>query len=89
MQQKQRLTKLDKFKEKKVSCLVATDVAARGVDIPKIQNVVHYQVPENIDTYIHRSGRTARINQEGRAYVLIGPQDMSRYSILCKELKKD
>ena len=41
---------------------MATDVAARGVDIPKVQNVIHYQVPENIDTYVHRSGRTARIN---------------------------
>ncbi len=88
MQQKQRLHKLDKFKNRKVTVMVATDVAARGVDIPRVQNVVHYQVPENIDTYVHRSGRTARINQPGKAYVLIGPKDMGRYSIMCKELKK-
>lgn len=80
--------KLDKFTQGKVSVLVATDVAARGVDIPKVQHVIHYQVPENIDTYVHRSGRTARINQPGKAYVLIGPKDMGRYSIMCKELKK-
>ena len=69
--------------------LVATDVAARGVDVPKIQNVIHYQVPENIDTYVHRSGRTARLNESGKAYVLIGPKDQQRYSILCKELQKE
>ena len=65
MQQRQRLKKLDKFKSRKVNILVCTDVAARGLDIPLVENVVHYQIPKNIDTYIHRSGRTARIGHEG------------------------
>lgn len=53
--------------------MVCTDIAARGLDLPKIKNVVHYQVPIDIDTYVHRSGRTARIGEEGISYVLIGP----------------
>lgn len=65
MQQRQRLKKLDKFKSRKVNILVCTDVAARGLDIPLVENVVHYQIPTSIDTYIHRSGRTARIGHEG------------------------
>ncbi|KRX07546.1 P-loop containing nucleoside triphosphate hydrolase [Pseudocohnilembus persalinus] len=88
MQQRQRLKKLDKFKERKSNILVCTDVAARGLDIPSVENVIHYQVPMDIDTYVHRSGRTARIGQEGTSYVFIGPQDGKRYNQLCKQLNK-
>lgn len=73
MQQRQRLKKLEQFVQKKINILVCTDVAARGLDIPKVNNVIHYQVPMDIDTYVHRSGRTARIGQDGVSYVLIGP----------------
>ncbi len=65
MQQKQRLQKLDKFKKSNdFNILIATDVAARGLDFD-ITHVVQYGVPINGDTYVHRAGRTARANREG------------------------
>ncbi len=51
-----------------------------------VQNVIHYQIPFDIDTYIHRSGRTARIGETGTAYALIGASDMDRYKKLCAQL---
>lgn len=83
MQQRQRLRKLDKFKEGSVRILVCTDVASRGLDIPFVKNVVHYQIPNDIDTYVHRSGRTARIGREGTAFVFVGPKDHQKYIKLC------
>lgn len=87
-QQKQRLKKLDQFKANQKNILVCTDIASRGLDIPQVKNVIHYQVPFDIDTYIHRSGRTARIGQDGVAYVLIGPKDHHQYLKLCQQLNK-
>ena len=88
MQQRQRLKKLDKFKNDEVNIIVCTDLAARGLDIPNVKNVIHYQIPFDIDTYIHRSGRTARIGAVGTAYTLIGPKDHKNYLKLCEELKR-
>ena len=50
---------------RKIKILVCTDVAARGLDIPDVNNVIHYQIPYNADTFVHRCGRTARIGKEG------------------------
>lgn len=55
--------------------LIATDLAARGLDIEKITNIVHYHQPLTPETYTHRNGRTARVNTEGDIYVLIGPDE--------------
>lgn len=55
---------IDKLSEESV-ILVCTDVAARGLDIPNVQNVIHYQCPFNAEIYVHRSGRTARIGRSG------------------------
>jgi superfamily II DNA/RNA helicase len=74
MQQRQRLKNLDRFKQTvnrieagspqlETAILVCTDVAARGLDIPYVSNIVHYQCPFNGETYVHRSGRTARIGR--------------------------
>merc|ERR1719430_2046443 len=60
LHQKQRLKNLDRFTSSSSGLLIATDVAARGLDIPNIQHVVHYQVPRTSEGYVHRSGRTAR-----------------------------
>ncbi|KAL4508501.1 hypothetical protein ABPG72_003805 [Tetrahymena utriculariae] len=89
MQQRQRLKKLDQFKSGQYKILVSTDVAARGLDIPSVQNVIHYQVPLDIDTYIHRSGRTARIGKAGICYTLIGPKDGQRFQKIIKQLDKE
>lgn len=64
MIQKQRLTKLEKFKKSKDIVLISTDVAARGLDF-EITHVIQYSVPVNGDTYVHRVGRTARANKSG------------------------
>ena len=55
--------------------LVCTDVAARGLDIPYVQRVLHYQCPFNAEVYIHRCGRTARIGREGEVLALLSPED--------------
>ena len=78
MQQRARLKYLDRFKKGgggggKTSILVATDVAARGIDIKGVDLVVHYQVPMSADTYVHRSGRTGRANAEGASVMLVTP----------------
>lgn len=85
MMQKQRLRSLEQFqkncetagKQNKSSVLIASDVAARGLDIPDIQHVVHYHIPRTADTYIHRSGRTARAGKEGVALALCSPKEAS------------
>ncbi|XP_003380886.1 ATP-dependent RNA helicase DDX24 [Trichinella spiralis] len=68
--------------------LVATDVAARGLDIKNVQHVVHYQVPRTAETYIHRSGRTARLNQRGLSLMLVDKQDVNNFRRVCKTLKR-
>ncbi|RHZ05015.1 hypothetical protein DYB31_002392 [Aphanomyces astaci] len=65
MQQKQRLKKLDQFRAHEKGILIATDVAARGLDIPSVDYVVHYHIPRSAETFVHRSGRTARASKHG------------------------
>jgi len=61
---------------------LATDVAARGLDIPEVHHVVHYQLPRTVDTYIHRSGRTGRAGKSGIVLQLVAPEE----KVLQKEL---
>ncbi|GMM39040.1 putative ATP-dependent RNA helicase [Saccharomycopsis crataegensis] len=84
MLQKQRLKNLENFQKSCVSedkkqtvVLLATDVAARGLDIPNIDHVVHYHLPRSADLYIHRSGRTGRAGSEGVSIMLCSPQEVS------------
>lgn len=81
--QGERVAALDAFRNNKVRILVATDVAARGLDIPQIAHVIHYGVPENAEDYVHRSGRTARYFGTGITS-LIGTW-MAKASILAIE----
>jgi len=55
--------------------LIATDVAARGLDIPSVEHVIHYQLPRSADVYVHRNGRTARAKREGFSVQLVGPEE--------------
>ena len=79
MQQRARLKALDRFKGNKASALIATDVAARGLDIKGVELVVHYQVPRQADAYVHRCGRTGRANLSGVSVALVTPKERSRY----------
>ena len=75
LSQGQRDWVMDKFKSKKVKLLVATDVAARGIDVDSITHVFHYNIPEDIDFYTHRSGRTGRAGNKGVSLILAHPKD--------------
>ncbi|CAO3636440.1 unnamed protein product [Mucor hiemalis] len=88
MQQKQRLKNLEKFKTNPKAVLVASDVAARGLDIPLVDHVIHYQLPRSGEIYVHRSGRTARANRDGISLLLCGPDETRIYNKLCQTLRK-
>ena len=86
-QQRQRLKFLDQFIKNEQGLLIATDVAARGLDIPKVKNIIHFQLPVDPKIYIHRSGRTARAKQEGVSFILEGPEDFRNYKKISQVLK--
>lgn len=86
MIQKQRLKNIDRFKANPLGLLIATDVAARGLDIPLVQHVLHYQTPKTTENYVHRSGRTARANNEGLAVLLMEPSEVKYYTKLYQDL---
>ncbi|WVF66002.1 hypothetical protein IAT40_000740 [Kwoniella sp. CBS 6097] len=86
LQQKQRLKNLDRFKSSKNGILIATDVAARGLDIPQVDHVIHFNLPRTADAYIHRSGRTARAKNEGFALQLCAPEEKGMQRALMKSL---
>lgn len=88
LHQKQRLKNLDRFAGNGNGLLIATDVAARGLDIPNIQHVVHYQVPRTSESYVHRSGRTARASNTGLSVLLIEPAELYLYKKLCVTLNR-
>lgn len=69
--QNQRLKALNEFKSGKVRVLLATDVAARGLDISEVSHVINYQAPRTLDAYIHRIGRTGRAGKSGKAYTFV------------------
>lgn len=71
MNQSQRLNTLRKFKEGNLEFLVATDVAARGIDVENVTHVINYDLPQDIESYVHRIGRTGRAKKKGIAYTLV------------------
>lgn len=75
MEQKDREDALYKFSNGSANIFVSTDLASRGLDIPGIDNIIHYHLPESEDGYIHRVGRTARWQSKGNAYFLLGPTE--------------
>lgn len=89
MQQRQRLKAIDHFRSHDTCVLVASDVAARGLDIPEIAYVVHYNVPKTADLYVHRSGRTARAGHTGLAITFVGPSEARCFADICKKLGKN
>ena len=75
LEQKEREASLYRFSNGSANILVSTDLASRGLDIPDIDNIIHYHIPESEDGYIHRVGRTARWEAHGRAFFLLGPEE--------------
>jgi len=81
LSQYQRETILKAFKNRKINMLIATDVAARGLDIDNISHIINYDVPKYPDNYIHRIGRTSRMNKRGTAIMLCLKEE---YEYLCQ-----
>lgn len=78
LKQVQRDLVMRRFREGKIPLLLATDVAARGLDIPDIDIVFNYDMPDEAETYVHRIGRTARAGRSGKAYSLVTPSQMDK-----------
>lgn len=79
LDQRQREDSLYKFTNGSSTILVSTDLASRGLDIPQLGNVIHYHLPQNEDALIHRVGRTARWDQTGRTFFLVGPEEQLEF----------
>lgn len=87
MDQTERNTIITAFKKKEIPILVATDVAARGLDIPSIKTVINYDVARDIDTHTHRIGRTGRAGEKGFAFTLVTAKDKDFAGHLVRNLE--
>jgi ATP-dependent RNA helicase RhlE len=74
--QGKRTQALSNFREGSHRILVATDIAGRGIDVPGIEHVINFDIPENVEDYIHRGGRTARVDREGIVSSIVTWQDL-------------
>ncbi|MFC1874196.1 DEAD/DEAH box helicase [Chloroflexota bacterium] len=88
LSQNRRQAALDGFRTGSIKILVATDIAARGIDILHISHVINYDMPENIDAYIHRIGRTGRVNSNGDALTFVTSADTAMVSSIEQILNK-
>ncbi len=75
LEQVDREKNLIRFRGGATNVLIATDLAARGLDIPEIKHIVHYQLPHQYDAFLHRNGRTARMHAEGQAYLILASDE--------------
>ncbi len=87
LNQSQRDRVMANFRNGRIKILVATDVAARGIDVQDITHVFHYNIPEDLSFYTHRSGRTARAGKKGISLVLAHPKDMGLLRLLERKIK--
>ena len=84
LRQSKREKVILKFRKNRFQILVATDVAARGLDIPHIEHVINYDIPQNPEDYIHRIGRTARAGAKGRALTFLTDGDKKNWNAIGK-----
>lgn len=78
MDQKMRTKVMERFKRRSLQAIVATDVAARGIDVNDITHVINYELPEDVESYTHRSGRTARAGKSGICMSIVTPREIGR-----------
>lgn len=88
MDQRARMATLDAFKNNRLTLLVASDVAARGLDIPDVSHVFNFDIPTHADDYVHRIGRTGRAGRSGTAITLVAPSDQ-KYLAAIEKLTGD
>jgi len=84
-----RMETLDKFRNDEIQFLIASDVAARGLDIPDVSHVFNYDAPIHADDYVHRIGRTGRAGKKGAALMLVTPNDDKAYDAILKTIGRD
>ena len=89
MDQRARTTMLANFKDGKLKLLVASDVAARGLDIPDVSHVFNFDVPIHSEDYVHRIGRTGRAGRSGKAFTIVTPADTKHLSAIEKLIGED
>ncbi len=89
LEQAERESVMNKFKSRQIRVLVATDIISRGIDVEDIDMVINYHVPQDAEDYVHRIGRTARAEAEGRACTLVGPKEQGRLAAIEKLLGKE
>ena len=88
LSQAQRDYVMGRFRTKALQILVATDVAARGLDVDNLTHVIHYHLPDDPENYIHRSGRTGRAGRKGMSIAILAPSETRRVSFLEKQTGK-
>ena len=88
LSQPQRDSVMKKFRDKRISLLVATDVAARGLDVNNLTHIINYQLPDDSEVYVHRSGRTGRIGKQGISVVLVNNREARQLSRIERQLQK-
>jgi ATP-dependent RNA helicase DeaD len=82
MEQRQREQTVQRFKDGKIDILIATDVAARGLDVDRISHVINYDIPYDSETYIHRIGRTGRAGRTGDAILFVSPRERNMLRVI-------
>lgn len=87
MSQAQRDKTMRSFRNGETELLVATDVAARGLDIEKVSHVINYDIPQDPESYVHRIGRTGRAGREGKALTLIFPKEYRQLRMIERLIK--
>jgi len=89
MNQNQRDAVMKDFRSGRLKLLVATNVAARGLDIPAIHQVINFDVPQNIEEYVHRIGRTSRMGRPGTAITFVGEWDLDAFDVIQRHVGND
>ncbi len=89
LSQNQRDLVMNSFRKKQIQMLVATDVAARGIDVDDITHVINYQLPDEIEIYTHRSGRTGRAGKSGISMVIVTRSELRKIHAIEKKIKQD
>ncbi|MCR8546222.1 DEAD/DEAH box helicase [Salipiger sp. P9] len=89
LDQSQRMKTLDGFRDGSIRLLIASDVAARGLDIPSVSHVFNFDVPSHAEDYVHRIGRTGRAGRAGKAFTIIVPKDEKNFDDVEKLIQKE
>lgn len=89
LSQNQRDIVMKQFRTRQIQMMVATDVAARGIDVDDITHVINYQLPDEIETYTHRSGRTGRAGKKGISMVIVSKSEVRKIKSIQKKIQKE